>query len=241
MLTSTEIVERRSRIFCRDEGIHRQITRKEAKSPRATRSDIPATSVSQLRAGHASRTLLPDANFMLGSPALSNERAAPTKLGTGTTAWKTRNRSVLKGLLSFSLRRYQISGLKKDVGMIQPCARLRFAGEVPRAFFSWGIPVITQDAFHRDDAAEMALARTEDHTHSAPPNLLEDLVVPETRVGVFIRFGRGVCRDSRSQSLHLRSARPGANTGGKVRSSHGTRFHNAGTRSVGASSSHANQ
>ena len=113
------------------------------------RSDIPATSASQLRAELASCTLLPDANFMLGSPALSNERAAPTKLGTGTTAWKTRNRSV-QGLLSFSLRRYQISGLKKDVGMIQPCARLGFAG---------GIPVITQDAFHRNDTAEMALAR----------------------------------------------------------------------------------
>ena len=97
-----------------------------------------------------------------------------------------------------------------------------------------GIPVINQHAFHRDDTAEMALARAEDHTHSAPPNLLEDLVVPERPVGVLIRFGRGVCRDSRSQSLHLRSAQPGANTGGKVRSSYGTRFHNAGTRPVGS-------
>ena len=123
------------------------------------RSDIPATSASQLRAELASCTLLPDANFMLGSPALSNERAAPTKLGTGTTAWKTRNRSVLKGLLSVSCSGYLISGLKQDVGMIQPCARLGFAGEVPRAFFSGGIPVITQDAFHRNDTAEMALAR----------------------------------------------------------------------------------
>jgi hypothetical protein len=81
---------------------------------------------------------------------------------------------------------------------------------------------------------EMALTRAEDHTHSAPPNLLDDLVVPEMPLGVFIRFGRGVCRDSRSQSLRLRSARPGANTGGKVRSLHVTRFHNAGTHSVGA-------
>jgi hypothetical protein len=51
------------------------------------RSDIPATSVSQLRAGLASCTLLPDANFMPGSPPF--QRASCTdQIVTGTTAWK---------------------------------------------------------------------------------------------------------------------------------------------------------
>lgn len=56
--------------ICRDEGIHLTVTRREAKSLRATKvgSDIPATSASQLRAGLAS-SALPDANFMPGSPA----------------------------------------------------------------------------------------------------------------------------------------------------------------------------
>ncbi len=52
-----------------------------------------------------------------------------------------------------------------------------------------GNPRDNQHAFHHDDTAEMALARAEDHTHSAPRNLLEDLVVPETRVGVLFDLG----------------------------------------------------
>ncbi len=46
----------------------------------------------------------------------------------------------------------------------------------------------------------------------------------------FIRFRRGVCRDSRFWSLHLQSARPGANTEDKVRCSHLTPCHTAGSR-----------
>ena len=99
--------------------------------------------------------------------------------------------------------------------------------------FSWRIPVIISTRFTTTIRRKWRW-RAKGHTHSAPRNLLEDLVVPETRVGVFIRFGRGGRRDSRFLSLHLRLAQPGANTGGKVRSSHGTRFDNAGTRSVGA-------
>ena len=46
----------------------------------------------------------------------------------------------------------------------------------------------------------------------------------------FIRFRRGVCRDSRFWSLQLRSTRPGANTEDKVRRSHVTPCHTGHTR-----------
>ena len=46
----------------------------------------------------------------------------------------------------------------------------------------------------------------------------------------FIRFRKGAPRDSHSRSLHLRSARLGANTEDKVRCSHATPCHTAGTR-----------
>src|SRR5436190_21979319 len=46
----------------------------------------------------------------------------------------------------------------------------------------------------------------------------------------FMRSRRGVCRDSRFWSLHLQSARPGANTEDKVRCSHLTPCHTAGSR-----------
>jgi hypothetical protein len=235
MLTSTEIVERRSRIFCRDEGIHLTVTRREAKSLRATKVGLGYSCDERVAVTHAACFLhscrpTPISCWCPGPfPGAScnplncywNNGAESAK-----PVWPERAAQLLAG---------RISNIRPKAGCWDDPGLRPFAfrsGSWASLFV--GIPVINQHAFHHDDTAEMALARAEDRTHSAPRNLLEDLVVPETRVGVFIRFGRGVCRDSRSQTLHLRSARPGANTGGKVRSSHGTRFDNAGTRSVGA-------
>lgn len=57
---------------------------------------------------------------------------------------------------------------------------------------------------------------------------------PYTPVASLFRFRRGARRDSRSRGLHLRSAQPGANTEGKVRSLHATQFDSASTRLVHA-------
>jgi hypothetical protein len=46
--------------------------------------------------------------------------------------------------------------------------------------------------------------------------VIEGLVVPETPVGVIIRFRKGARRDSRSRSPYLQSARLGAHIGGKA-------------------------
>jgi hypothetical protein len=53
MLTSTEIVERRSRIFCRDEGIHLTVTRREAKSLRATKVGLGYSCDERVAVTHA--------------------------------------------------------------------------------------------------------------------------------------------------------------------------------------------
>jgi hypothetical protein len=122
------------------------------------RSDIAATIASRLPAGLASCTLPPE-----GWPRPFQRASCADQIVTGTTARKTRNRSGLRGLLSFSLSGYQISGLKArcwDDPDLRPFA-FRSAS---RASVFVGIPVITQHAFHHDDTAEVALARATEIT-----------------------------------------------------------------------------
>ena len=64
---------------------------------------------------------------------------------------------------------------------------------------------------------------------------------PEADVRAFILFRRGAHRDSHSRSLHPRSARLGANTEDKVRCSHVTPCHTAGTRPADPGSLGADQ
>jgi hypothetical protein len=65
---------------------------------------------------------------------------------------------------------------------------LRFAAKTRQGLA--GIGVITQNAFHRDDAAGMALARAIDDAHPTPADFFEDFVVTETPVLVWeIDFG----------------------------------------------------
>ena len=77
----------------------------------------------------------------------------------------------------------------QNVRMIEARGGLRFAAEAGERFA--GVGVIPQDPFHGDDAAGMALPRAVDHAHSAPPDFLEDFVVPEAPVLVGQRnFGQ---------------------------------------------------
>ena len=78
---------------------------------------------------------------------------------------------------------------RQNVGMIEARGGLRFAAEAGERFA--GVGVITQDPFHGDDAAGMALAGAVDHAHAAPPDFLEDFVVSEAPVLVGQRnFGQ---------------------------------------------------
>ena len=169
------------------------------------RSDIPTTIASRLPAGLASCTLPAD-----GWPRPFQRASCTDQIVTEQRRGKTRNRSVLKGLLSFSCSGYLISGLKQDVGMIQACAPFAFRSG-SRASVFVRIPVITSTRFTTTIRRKWRW-RARKITPILLRAISSRIVVPETRVGVFIRFGRGVCRDSRSHSLHLRSAQLGANT-----------------------------
>src|SRR6266404_5139023 len=72
--------------------------------------------------------------------------------------------------------------------MIEAGGGLCFAAETGEGFTRIG--VVTQDAFHGDDAPRVALARAIDHAHAAAPDLFENFVIAETPVLVRqIHFG----------------------------------------------------
>jgi hypothetical protein len=230
MLTSTETVRRRSQIFRSDAGIHRQSTSLgRTKFPRGRKVGYCCDDRVAVTCGAC---FLHATGRRIAPPFSASDLHRPN------CSWNNGVENAKPVCSERAARFFSLSGYPT----IRPKAEFwGYPGLRPFAFRGGsrasvfrGNPRDNPAGVSPDDPPKIALTRAEDHTHSAPPNLLDDLVVPEMPLGVFIRFGRGVCLDSRSHSIHLRSARLGANTGGKVRSSHGTRFDNAGTRSVGA-------
>jgi hypothetical protein len=129
---------------------------------------------------------------------------------------------------------------RQDVGMIDVCGRSRFAAEARERFA--GIRLIIQQAFTATIWWEWRWrARKITPIPTPPQSPRGSRSSRDASWCLNFRFRRGARLDSRSRSLHLRSARPGANTRGKVRCSHATGCDRAGTRSVVAWSSRANQ
>ena len=66
---------------------------------------------------------------------------------------------------------------RQNVRMIEAGCRFGFASKARERLMRIG--VITKDAFYRDDAAGVSLARTINHAHAAAPDLVENLVIAQ--------------------------------------------------------------
>src|SRR5438094_1848493 len=66
--------------------------------------------------------------------------------------------------------------------MIQTRRRLRFTAEPNECFLRFGL--ITQDAFQRDNASRMTLARAINDAHPAASDFLQDLIIANPPIGI---------------------------------------------------------